>query len=263
MWVEHARQFYTQPFLANEHGEAYNFVRRSEKSSDEMRDPMDRKSSERYRIFWLEARLGDMYEEMVRIGKLHFADFHFSWPLFLDLRPFYVKNATRETCMCVYHLRFSEFSKGLISYRKTLRDQKISQCKCSWPVNDRFLQQQLICARKAGSMLDNVDCINQRCTKCSGAKNLTSGIPGSLCANETRDLPATAATPLSFASRVVAAAPVAAAPVAAAAPVVAAPPPSSVAVEMVGVSALPSNHSTHHRPLLPDVTCSQNESLPP
>ena len=28
-------------------------------------------------------------------------------------------------------------------------------------------------------------------------------------------------------------------------------------------SALPSNHSTHHRPLLPDVTCSQNESLPP
>ena len=210
LWKEHARQFWTQPYLANEHGEAYNFVRRSEKSSDEMRDPKDRLSTDTYRIHWLEARVGDIYEEMVRVGKLHYEGFHLSWPAFLDLRPFYVKNATRETCMCIYHLRFAEFSKGLISYRKTLREQKISKCKCSWPINERFLQQQLICPRKEGAVLDNEDCIAQRCPDCKGARKLTSGGPGSLCADEMRDLPAVAAAPTATAPTAAAAAPVAA-----------------------------------------------------
>ena len=174
MWIDHARQFWTQPFLANEHGAAYNYVRRSEKSSDEMRDPKDRKSPDRFRVLWLEARIGEMYEEMVRVGKLLFEEFHYSWPAFLDLRPFYVKNATRETCMCVYHLRFSEYSKGLISYRKTMREQKISQCKCTWPINDRFLQRQLICPRKEGGSLDNLECIEQRCSECKDAKKSSS-----------------------------------------------------------------------------------------
>ena len=52
LWVEHARSYWTDEFLADENGQAYNFVRRSEKQSDEMRDPLDRKSPERYRIFW-------------------------------------------------------------------------------------------------------------------------------------------------------------------------------------------------------------------
>ena len=65
----------------------------------------DRKSQRRWRIFWLEERVNVMYEEMIRTGKLGFgSDFHYSWPAFLELRPFYVKDATRSTCMCVYHL---------------------------------------------------------------------------------------------------------------------------------------------------------------
>ena len=184
--VDFAQQFWTDPFLADADGSAYNFVRRSEKQSDEMRDPLDRKSDKRYRIVWLEARIGDMYEAMLKRGKEIFgAFFKFSWPSFLQLRPFHVKNATRETCMCVYHLRFREFANGLINYRQKLRTQKVSSCNCSWPVNDKWLCRQLICPR-TGPKLDNLDCMMQRCPKCKDLNFLTSG-PGSLCWDETRD----------------------------------------------------------------------------
>ena len=44
---------------------------------------------------------------------------------FRELRPFYVKEATRETCMCIYHLRWTEFSSALLKYRSTCRAQGI------------------------------------------------------------------------------------------------------------------------------------------
>ena len=69
-WIEFVRKYWTDSFLANpETGEAYNFVRRSEKMSDEIRDPSDRKSKERYRIFWLEEKINFMFEAMKKAGK--------------------------------------------------------------------------------------------------------------------------------------------------------------------------------------------------
>lgn len=103
-------------------------MRVSEKAADEMRDPADRKAPDRYRIIWLEERVGVMYEAMLKAGKAKFgaALFHMSWTYFLDLRPFYVKDATRETCMCVYHLRWTEMANSLHSYRTALRQQKVA-----------------------------------------------------------------------------------------------------------------------------------------
>lgn len=51
-WLDFVRQYWTDPYLADADGKAYNFVRRSESQSDEMRDPKDRKSTERYRLHW-------------------------------------------------------------------------------------------------------------------------------------------------------------------------------------------------------------------
>ena len=127
-WIEFCKLFWTDPFLTDEHGHACNFVRRSEKSSDEMRDPNNRKSQARFRIIWLEDKVETMYDTMVRMGKLAHSGFHMSWPAFLELRPFYVKDARRDTCMCVYHLRWREFADSLLKYRHTLRDQKLSTC---------------------------------------------------------------------------------------------------------------------------------------
>lgn len=49
-WRDFALQFWVDPEASDEHGNALNFVRRSERSADEIRDPKNRKSSERYRI---------------------------------------------------------------------------------------------------------------------------------------------------------------------------------------------------------------------
>jgi hypothetical protein len=48
--------------------------------------------------------LGDVYEAM-EAGVLKWPDFHMSQTIFSELRPFYVKDPTRETCMCIYHMR--------------------------------------------------------------------------------------------------------------------------------------------------------------
>lgn len=192
VWRDFGLLFWTDPDLADEQGNALNFVRRSERMSDEIRDPANRKSLARYRIFWLEERINVMYATMLRMGKaLHGETFTMGWKYFLSLRPFYVKDATRETCMCVYHLRWREFANGLLKYRKAVRHQKISNCSCTIPINEKFLRQQLICQRigqvDSGSQsLDNLPCILQTCQRCKDLSLLTSG-PGSLCTSEMRD----------------------------------------------------------------------------
>lgn len=183
-------QFWVQPDLTDEFGNVLNFVRESERAADEMRDPKDRKSAERFRIIWLEEKVQVVYETMVRMGKLCFGEeFHMSWPYFLNLRPFYVKDATRVTCMCVYHLRWREFFEGLLKYRNAMRQQKISKCSCEWPKTEKLLRKQLICPpmQTRGELcLDNLDCISQRCNECKDLRKLTSGV-GSLCEDEMRD----------------------------------------------------------------------------
>lgn len=190
-WHEFALQFWTDPYLSDEYGQAYNFVRRSERTSDDIRDPKDRKSTERYRIVWLEEKVGVIYDAMVKAGRREFGEavFHYGMTMFLDLRPFYVKDATRETCMCVYHLRWSEFADGLFNYRKALKQERVSSCSCQPAANEKALRKQLVCSRLQGvevQRLDNLDCILQRCDECKDLRKLTEG-PGSLCAEEMRD----------------------------------------------------------------------------
>lgn len=188
-WKEFATLFWTDEMLADEQGSMYNYVRASEKKSDEVRDPTDRKSDERFRIHWLQENVGVMYQEMVlRRGTLEFGDgFHCSWKEFLLLRPFYVRKATRETCMCVYHMRWDEFASGLLTYRKTMRQQGVSKCSCSIPQNSTVLRKALICERPAdGPSMDKTDCSLQRCEECKQLKRFTSASLG-MCDLEMRD----------------------------------------------------------------------------
>lgn len=191
-WVEFALEYWTEPDLFDENGEAYNFTRCAESASKVVRNPKDRKTNETHRIHWLEERVHVIYSAMLQRGKTLFGDdFHFSWPMFLDLRPYYVKDSTRETCMCVYHMRFDEMARGLLKYRRTLRQQKISRCECSIPENPRALRKQLVCHRPCdgeehGSQLDNIACILQKCVLCKDLMKLSTG-PCSLCDDEMRD----------------------------------------------------------------------------
>ena len=83
---------------------------------------------------------------MLAAGKKEFGpDFHLSMTYFSDLRPFYVKDATRDTCVCVYHMRWREFADGLRNYRHNMRTNGISTCKCKWAPNEKALRKQLVC----------------------------------------------------------------------------------------------------------------------
>lgn len=190
-WVEFALAFWTDPDLANENDEAYNFTRRAESASKVVRNPKDRsKESQPHRIHWLEERVGLIYETMLKRGKQVFGEgFHMSWTFFLDLRPFYVKDATRETCLCIYHLRFEEMASSLISYRNTLKQHKIITCYCNMPANSSALRKQLVCPRLGSDSqtVDNLDCMLQKCEECKDLKRLFSS-PCSICTDKTRYL---------------------------------------------------------------------------
>lgn len=189
--VEFALEFWTNPELVDENNEVYNFTRQAESTSKVVRDPSDRKSVP-HRIHWLEETIGVIYASMLKRGKQVFGEqFHMSWPYFLDLRPYYVKDATRETCMCVYHLRFDEMANGLLRYRRTLRRERVATCNCSIPQSSRDLRKQLVCAGDDGldtmfHSLDAVDCIMQKCEDCMELRKLFNG-PSSMCEQETRD----------------------------------------------------------------------------
>lgn len=185
-WKEFALKLWTNPDLADENDEAYHFTRSAESMSKALRDPSDRRSGELHRIHWLEESIGVMHTAMLKQGKQVFGDaFYMSWPYFLNLRPFYLKDVTRHTCMCVYHMRFDEMANGLHNYRKTLRQQQISPCFCSIPGTSRDLRNQLVCPRGAEKQtLDNTDCILQRCSDGKDLGRLFSR-PTAMCALET------------------------------------------------------------------------------
>ena len=182
-WVEHALLYWTDPDLG--------FVRSSEKMSDAIRDPNNRKA-EKHRLFTLETRIGDMYEAMKASGKRKFGDkFHLGLTKFRELRPFYVKDATRETCMCIYHLRWKQYCDALLKYRTTCRQMRVSTCSCSFDrMNDKSLRQAFVCEKAPGEggvrMHDNVACVTNQCPECKDCKRVTHAACG-LCDDELRD----------------------------------------------------------------------------
>ena len=184
-WVEFALLYWTDEDLG--------FVRRSEKMSAAIRDPKDRKAPKQ-RLFTLEARIGDMYEAMKAAGKERFgADFHFGLTKFRELRPFFVKDATRETCMCIYHLRWTQYCDALLKYRHTCRQMGVSTCQCSFDgLNEKFLRQSFVCQKDTGTQkYDNVKCVTNQCEDCHNCKRLTHATCG-LCDDELRDPGSTA-----------------------------------------------------------------------
>lgn len=139
-WRDFALHYWTDDSLG--------LVRPSEVARDTMRNPSDRSDKSSYRKFYLQKNLGEGHAEMFAAGKAAFGDkFHLSFTYFSDLRPFYVKDASRDTCVCVYHMRWHEFANGIHNYRHNLRSNKIANCNCVWAPNERALRKQLICHR--------------------------------------------------------------------------------------------------------------------
>ena len=149
-WRDLALQYWTDAELG--------FVRAAESARETMRNPDDRSDKQPYRKFYLQKAIHEGHTEMLRAGKATFGDkFHLSHTYFSDLRPFYVKDASRDTCVCVYHMRWHEFADGIRNYRQNLRNHGISKCGCCWPPNEKGLRMQLICPRDRSALTFNLN----------------------------------------------------------------------------------------------------------
>ena len=178
-WLDFALLYWTNQELG--------FVRESEVARDTIRNPDDKSDKLPYRKCYLQKGIHEGHAEMLKAGKACFGEkFHMSYTYFVDLRPFFVKDETRDTCVCVYHMRWKEFANGIFNYRHSMRSKGISSCNCSIAPNEKALRRQLVCPRAPNATHDNIPCFLNRCLACHDARRLFEG-PGSLCADEIRD----------------------------------------------------------------------------
>ena len=141
-----------------------------------IRNPHNRSDKKLYRIHYLDMRIGDMLEIILKRGLERFAGakppFHFSWWYCIKVRPFFVKPAGRETSVCIYHLRFDLMVEALYVFYKRLRDAKV--CTCTFP-NIKYpadMRRTLVCSRAEGSRYDQNECVTTKCVSCGELQKL-------------------------------------------------------------------------------------------
>ena len=141
-------------------------TRESERKSDER---LDRKEKRRYRIRWLEQKLGAVLSYMRACGASKFGEgFHLSIGKMLKLMPWYVKRPGRETCMCRYHMEFEHFCEALRRWKqlasKELTVEERGSCS-TCPVNAQAMRQHLQCSK--GGSFYQAKCSMRHRLRCS------------------------------------------------------------------------------------------------
>ena len=164
-WVEFAVQYWT----AN--------TRVSEQRKDTITDKHNRKDKTPHRIHFLESSVGMLYVRFNRDGAIQFKtqiemnlmpQWHFSTASFRACRPFFVKSAKQDCCVCTYHLHFDFITNGIRKLRLGLREMMPAgdRCDCRIHCNGHELRQALICARPEGEPFYGVRCLQRACPSC-------------------------------------------------------------------------------------------------
>ena len=170
-----------------------DITRQSESAVHVCRNPKSRKDKYEYRIHWLEKKIEDVVRIINEKGKVAFPfgaaykddpsgdilrpEFGVSWKYVTALRPFQVKPARRELCLCRYHLQWEMIADAVYNLRKSLRDRKLvddSTCKCKNHKDAFALRRALTCAREDGQKYDKPICANNLCRDCRDLGKLTS-----------------------------------------------------------------------------------------
>ena len=163
-WEEHASKFWMD----------HKVSRESEISRRTMRNPHSRKDPIKYRHRYLTISVGKAHALMVQEGCNKYPGFHLSLTRFSELRPFFVKDSCRESCLCVYHLCMQDAARVLYNYRQGLRS---GSCKCNTEDHPLCrdtpdLWHYLLCPRPEGHRVYARHCVNNTCKDCKGAKRL-------------------------------------------------------------------------------------------
>lgn len=153
-----------------------------------------REDKKLYRIHWLEVRIRDIHDLIITEGRRKFNKaavdevpatetaaaipaseavvFHFSWWYLIKVvRPFFVKDAGREVCVWVYHLRFDLFVEAIHNYSKRLRsDLNVCQCRHTNHKSSVDFRRAYTCPRPDSERYDQVACVHNECTSCQDLK---------------------------------------------------------------------------------------------
>ena len=148
-----------------------DLTRPSEKAKDSLKHPKKRKDETMYRIRWQECLTSEVHDEIMLRGKERFGeDFHFSMWYVLKCRPFFVKPAGRDVCLCVYCLRFALQVEALHQHYKTCRAMG---CACTFalpPKNPYEFRSFFICQKDADSDQYPSRCLQNSCPTCKDWK---------------------------------------------------------------------------------------------
>ena len=167
-------------WLVNDCWNSNDFTRESEKKKDEVFDPHKRGKNriEHHRKRWLEVPLCGLegfYASVQTKGKVDWGpDFHMSNAFILQHRPFWVKDPTRDVCLCRFHLEFDLLATGFTKLRRAVSCD-CSVCKACPPLSTgRQLRKALTCPRAEGAEFDQPACVNGKCESCKECKLLVT-----------------------------------------------------------------------------------------
>ena len=91
-------------------------TRESERMRDELKNPKDRSDPTLYRVHFQEDRTDDILDRIFEAGVHQYGpSFHLTITTLLKYKPFQVRKAKAETCVCVHHLKWA---KMMQVYRK-------------------------------------------------------------------------------------------------------------------------------------------------
>ena len=97
--------------------------------------------------------------------------FHMSFGIFYRCKPFNMRKGTRETCLCVYHLRWDFQCEGLWRFYKTIlgEDHEGSSDLLKLLSNSSDLRKKLMCDQDSDGY-NKIGCLKGTCGTCGGFK---------------------------------------------------------------------------------------------
>ena len=185
-------------------------TRPGEAKDDRDRNPLNH--SEHHRRRYLDVQIKDVVRMVQEGGKAKFISgfkysdgkerkegFHMDHKVISALRPYYVKDNTRDTCLCwrceqwnraaeaLFHVRTR--TKRVAAPAQVAGEEKKDTCGCANPKTGKKLMRHVMCVQqgprdKAGRPpLPARSCVNSSCDKCKGVAGLF-GAGGLVCAEE-------------------------------------------------------------------------------
>ena len=171
--------------------------RAGEKMRDKLRNPKDQSDEELYTIHYRETTIKDLYKDCVEQGEAKWPPkeasiddfdgaspedyfehvriqkgFKLSERIYRDHKPFQIRMASRDQCMCIWHLRFEYLAEALHNFWKARREANSIKCNCPHLKTGTALRRHLMCPRPDDATTDKIECVRQACRHCKDLKRL-------------------------------------------------------------------------------------------